>query len=151
MINPPSQPTLSTHPFPTDTPELQAKEAEIARLKKMMSNLQGDLNDAEGRGTDAHEAARLRALFTETEKELFQLRKLKNDAQMLADYKKTCESLQREGNIQSNQYLPPSHNHVINPSPVLVPCLVSYRLSYLLPVSNPYPTFNSIRFFSSES
>ena len=28
------------------------------------------------------------------------VRKLKNDAQMLADYKKTCESLQREGNIQ---------------------------------------------------
>ena len=101
------QPTLPTHPphqhlssyhsRTTDTPELQAKEAEIARLKKMMSNLQGDLNDAEGRGTDAQESTRLRSLFTETEKELFQLRKLKNDAQTFADYKKTCESLQREG------------------------------------------------------
>ena len=54
------------------------------------------MNGMQMRGGTEHELERLRGQVSETERQLYELRKYKADAEGLSDLRKTCESLQRE-------------------------------------------------------
>jgi len=61
-----------------------------------INDVQDEMNGMQMRGGTEHELERLRGQVSETERQLYELRKYKADAEGLSDLRKTCESLQRE-------------------------------------------------------